>query len=130
MVDAGVMDTSTGGYCDEAAQQLRDCGTIDNVGYAELTTACNTGAVSAAEQMALVSCVTSGANCTEKTNCVTGSTEPPETCVSDDDCDTTRGDLTHEICFAGTCDLGCRDDFDCGDSSYCETTINQCVPEF
>lgn len=137
--NVGIMDAGPGpdarlghdsgpasGPCDEAAQQLLDCGEIDNLEFAEIVTACNTGAFPAVQRMAFVTCVTAGSTCAAKGMCIPRSTS----CVSDSECNTMRGDQTHEICEAGSCGLGCRDDFDCGDSSSCETFINQCVPDF
>ena len=119
--DAGGMT----GPCDAVGMELQACGAIDNVEYAQLTTACNMGLLSPAEQQAFIACVNAGADCTEKEACL----GEDDTCATDDECDNTRGDLTHEICDSGFCSLGCRDDLDCGDSSSCDDFTNQCFAD-
>ena len=113
------------GACDAVAMELQGCGAINNVEYAQLTSACNTGALTPAEQQAFIACVGAGADCTAKAACLGEDC----TCATDDECDDTRGDLTHQICEGGFCSVGCRDDLDCGDSSTCDDFANVCFPD-
>lgn len=118
------------------------CNVFPAAQQAVIQTACEAGLAGedAAALNAAIACVNSaGGDCAQVQTCLGGGGGfgggggdgggNAGGCSEDTDCDQTAG-LTHQICSGGFCQIGCREDADCGNDYVCDTDFgNTCAPD-